>query len=122
MKVAVSATGKNLEAYVDPRFGRCPYFAVVDSETMECEFIENRALMASGGAGIKAAQQVVDAGVEVVISGNIGPNAFATLSAGGVGIYSGADGTIRDAVEKLKNDNLTKSSSANAGAHFGMRS
>ncbi len=83
MKVAVSASGADLEAAVDPRFGRCPYYVVVDTDTMEFEVIENSATGQASGAGIAAAQLVSQTGAQAVISGSIGPNAYQALSAGG---------------------------------------
>ena len=69
MKIAISATGKNLDAEVDPRFGRCQYFIIIDPETMQFEALENSSAMASGGAGISAAQMIAGKGVEAVLTG-----------------------------------------------------
>ncbi len=96
MIIAVSATGTTLEDQVDQRFGRCKYFIIVDSETLAFEAVSNQGIMASSGAGIKAAQFVSEQGAKAVISGNIGPNAFDTLSAANVDIYIGASGKIED--------------------------
>ena len=71
MKICVSATAKNLEAQTDPRFGRCPYFVIVDSETMQFKAIPNVASGATGGAGIQAAQTIANKGVKLVITGNV---------------------------------------------------
>ncbi|NHW44216.1 MAG: dinitrogenase iron-molybdenum cofactor biosynthesis protein, partial [Candidatus Verstraetearchaeota archaeon] len=76
MKICVSATSNSLDSLVDPRFGRCPYFIIVDSETMQYEAIPNPAVYAASGAGVQAVQLIVSKGVEVVITGNVGPNAF----------------------------------------------
>ena len=67
MKIAVSASQPQLDAPIDPRFGRCPYFLIVDSDTMEFEVIENQGAMAGSGAGIQAAQLVANAGAEAVV-------------------------------------------------------
>ena len=80
MKIAVSATGPDMDAEVDPRFGRCQYFIIVDPETMEFEAVDNESAMASGGAGISAAQMIAGKGVEAVLTGNCGPNAYQVLS------------------------------------------
>jgi len=106
MKVAVSSTSGSLEAQVDPRFGRCPYFIIVDTETMEYEAIQNISAGAMSGAGIQAAQMVADKGVGAVITGNVGPNAFQVLSSAGIRIFIGAYGTVREAVERFKRGEL----------------
>ena len=100
MKVAVSSVGKTLDSQVDRRFGRCPYFLIVDSETLEFEVVTNAAAGAMGGAGIQAANSVVGEGVKAVITGNVGPNAFQTLSAAGKVIITGASGTVKEAIGK----------------------
>ena len=121
MKIGVSSTGKDIDAQVDPRFGRCSYFLIIDTDTMGFESISNESAMASGGAGIQAAQAVAKAGAEVVITGNMGPNAFQTLSAAGIMVFTGVNGTIKEAVEKYKKGELKKTESASVGSHFGMR-
>jgi len=75
MKIAVSATGPGLDSDIDPRFGRCQYLVVGDTDTMEFEGIENQSMMAGSGAGISTAQNVANMGVGVVLTGNCGPNA-----------------------------------------------
>jgi predicted Fe-Mo cluster-binding NifX family protein len=108
MKVAVSATGTDVDAQVDPRFGRCQYLVIVDADTMEFEAITNSSAGAMSGAGIQAAQTVADRGVQVVITGNVGPNAYQVLSSAGIRIFTGAFGTVREAVESFKNGHLTE--------------
>lgn len=98
MKVAVAATGPNLDAALDPRFGRCGYFVIVDTDSMEFETLENSGAIRGSGAGIAAAQLVVNAGAEAVIAGNFGPHAFQALSAGGLQLYSGGSGSVRETV------------------------
>jgi predicted Fe-Mo cluster-binding NifX family protein len=120
MKICVTATGNNLEAPVDPRFGRCAYLIIVDSETMQFEAIPNMAAGATGGAGIQAAQAIASKGVKVLVTGNVGPNAFRALSAAGIEIMTGASGTVREAVEKFKRGELGKTGAPTVGGHFGM--
>jgi predicted Fe-Mo cluster-binding NifX family protein len=120
MKICVSATANNLEAQVDPRFGRCQYFIIVDSETMQFEAIPNMAAGASGGAGIQAAQTIADKGVKVVITGNVGPNAFGALSAAGIEIVTGAFGAVKEVVEKFKKGEYGKTGAPTVGEHSGM--
>lgn len=119
MKIAVTAKGTDLEAAVDPRFGRCPYFLVVDSETLECTAVENPNQSAGGGAGIQAAQLMAEHDAEAVLTGNCGPNAYRTLEAAGVDVIVGVNGTVREAVERLKAGDLQAAQSANVGSHFG---
>ena len=121
MKIAITATGDNLEAKVDPRFGRCAYFLIVDIDTMELEAIENAGASAGGGAGILAGQAVADAGAQAVLTGNVGPNAFQTLSALGLKIYTGVTGTVKDAADQYKAGQLQETASATVESHFGMR-
>jgi predicted Fe-Mo cluster-binding NifX family protein len=120
MKICVSATSNGLDAPVDPRFGRCPYFIIVDTETMQFEAVPNMASGAMGGAGIQAAQIIASKGAKVVITGNVGPNAFQALSAAGVGVITGAYGTVREVVEKYKRGELKEVNVPTVGGHFGM--
>lgn len=120
MKICVSATGNSLDTQVDPRFGRCSYFMIVNSETMQFEVLPNSASGATGGAGIQAAQLVVSSGAKVVITGNVGPNAFQALSAAGIEIVTGASGTIKEVVDQFKDGKLGKTDSPTVGEHFGM--
>jgi predicted Fe-Mo cluster-binding NifX family protein len=118
--VAVSAAGAGLDAMVDPRFGRCPYFVIVDTETMQYEAVPNTSLNAPSGAGIHAAQTIVSKGVKAVLTGSIGPNAYQALSAAGIQTITGATGTIKEAVTKYKNGELKETDSPTVGRHFGM--
>ncbi|PUA34068.1 MAG: dinitrogenase iron-molybdenum cofactor biosynthesis protein [Candidatus Terraquivivens tikiterensis] len=120
MKICVSATADSLDAQVDPRFGRCPYFIIIDLETMQFEVIPNLASGAMGGAGIQAVQTIANKGAKVVITGNVGPNAFQALSAAGIKIVTGAHGTVREVVEKYKRGELKGTSAPTVGGHFGM--
>jgi predicted Fe-Mo cluster-binding NifX family protein len=120
MRICVSASANSLDASVDPRFGRCPYFIIVDSETMQFEVVPNPALGAIGGAGIQAAQIIASKGAKVVITGNVGPNAFQALSAAGIKIITGVYGTVREVVEKYRRGELKETNSPTAGGHFGM--
>jgi len=120
MKIAITATGPTLDAEVDPRFGRCQYFVIVDPDTMQFESVENSSAMASGGAGISAAQTIVSKGVEAVLTGNCGPNAYQVLSPAGIKVITGASGKVRDAAQSYKLGNLEGSTQPNVPGHFGM--
>ena len=120
MKMCITSSGTDLSAPVDPRFGRCAYLLIVDSETLQTEAIPNQAAGASGGAGIQAAQTIADRGVQVLLTGNIGPNAFRALSASGIEIITGASGSGKNAIEQYKNGELSKTTSPTVGEHAGM--
>jgi len=121
MKIVVSSQGENLDAAASPVFGRCPTWVFVDTETMEYEAVPNPAMSQGGGAGIQAAQFVVNQGAKAVLSGNLGPNAFGVLQAAGVPTYLIPEGTVRQAVEAYKAGKLQSMAGANVAAHAGMR-
>ena len=112
--------GKDLDAPISPIFGRCSTYILVDTETMQFEVLENPALGASGGAGIQAAQFIVNRGAQAVVTGNEGPNAFGVLQAANVTVYLSEDGTVRQAVETQSAGQLTAIAGASAPAHAGM--
>jgi predicted Fe-Mo cluster-binding NifX family protein len=120
MKICISSTGKNLDAVVDQRFGRCQYFLIVDTETMKVKTISNESTLSSGGAGIQAAQIVTKEDIGSVITGNIGPNAFSILQAAGIKVYTGAEGKIKEAIENYKKGKLKETGSANVESHAGI--
>lgn len=110
MKVAVSSSGTSLEALVDPRFGRCPYFLVVETEDMTVDAYPNENAGLQGGAGIQAARFISEKGAVAVITGRCGPNAALALSAARMRVYE-AQGDIpaAKALERLKKGELTAS-------------
>ena len=120
MKIAVTSTGKTLDSEVDPRFGRAACFIIVDTETMDFNVIENENVAAAGGAGISSAKVVIDAGAEAVLTGNCGPNAERTLTAAGVKLYTGATGTVAEAIEPFKSGKLTQATGPNVEPRFGV--
>lgn len=120
MKIAVSSTGNTLESPMDPRFGRCMVFMIVDTETMSFTALPNGSIGAAHGAGIGAAQTVSGAGVKAVISGHVGPNAHMALTRAGVQVYTNASGTVAQAVEQFKAGELPAARSPTVGGHFGQ--
>ena len=120
MKIAVSSTGPTLDDTVETRFGRCAYFLIIDTDTMESEAIQNPNISLGGGAGIQSAQLMANKGVSHVLTGNCGPNAFQTFGAAGVQVITGVTGRVRDSVAQFKSGALTHSSAPNVQSHFGM--
>jgi predicted Fe-Mo cluster-binding NifX family protein len=119
MKLAITATGTDLSADVDPRFGRASYILVVDADTLAVEVIDNAANKDSfKGAGIQAAAAVSDKGADVLLTGFCGPNAFKTLDAAGVRVVNDVSGTVRSAVERFRAGEYTFSSAPNAEGHW----
>lgn len=121
MKICITSQSDNLEAQVDPRFGRCPYFIIVDTETTEFEAIENQNIQAPSGAGIQSAQLVIGKGVEVILTGNVGPNAFQTLQAAGIKVITGVTGLVKDTIEKYKKGDINPTTGPTVPGHFGMQ-
>jgi predicted Fe-Mo cluster-binding NifX family protein len=120
MKIAISATGTTLDDDVDPRFGRCQYFIIVDPETMEFEAISNSSAMEAGGAGISAGQMIAAKGVAAVLTGNCGPNAHQVLSSGGINVITGVSGKVKDAIEYYRSGKFKVSPQPNVPDHFGI--
>jgi predicted Fe-Mo cluster-binding NifX family protein len=120
MKIVVTAEGNDLSAPTNPRFGRCPTFIFVETDTMAFEAVPNPALSASGGAGIQAAQFVVERGAGAVLTGNLGPNAADVFGAADVPVYFNSESTVRAAVEAFTTGRLPLARGANVPAHAGM--
>ncbi len=121
MKIAITSMGAKLEDKVDPRFGRCHYFILFDTESNKLEAIENTGAQGMGGVGIQSGQIMADKGVETVLTGSCGPNAFQTLQAAGIKVITGATGTVQEAIDKFKSGKFKAISQANASAHSGMK-
>ena len=119
MKIAITSSAPDLDADIDPRFGRCQYFVIADPETMEFEAQENSGAMAGGGAGIATAQTLTGKNIETVITGNCGPNAYQALSAANIKVITGVTGKVRDAIQQYKSGTLKASSQPNVTSHFG---
>ena len=120
MNIAITATEPSLDAKVDPRFGRCPFFLIVDTDTLKFEALENPNLMLGGGAGIQAAQLMAGKGVQFVLTGNCGPNAYQTLSAAGIEVIIGCSGAAADVVEQFKAGQLNATGQPNVASKSGI--
>lgn len=120
MKIAVSATGQGKENQLDRRFGRCEYFLIYNTETEEYKAVRNNGESSGGGAGIAAASQVIDENVSVLITGNLGPNAFELLEKAGIKAYSCEILPVFRSIERFRNDQLAAISSSGS-SHQGMK-
>lgn len=121
MRIVVTTSGAHLDAPISPIFGRCPIYLFVDTETLAYEALENPAISAPSGAGIQAAQFVVEGGARALLTGNIGPNAANALQAADVPVYQIFEGTVRQAVEMFRQGRLNLTGGANVPSHSGMR-
>jgi len=111
MKIAISSTGEKIENEMDAKFGRCPYFLIVeieDKKIKNTKAVENTAAMQGGGAGITAAQIVGNEDVNAVIAINFGPRAFTVLNELKIDIYQGAPGTVAENVQQFIDEKLAK--------------
>jgi len=119
MKIAITSKERELNSPVDSRFGRARYFIIVDTESGDFSVSDNsQNLNAEQGAGIQAGKNVLDLGAKAVITGHVGPKAFTTLQSGGVAVYTGANGTVADAVEQFKSGVLKESGQADVEGHW----
>lgn len=119
MKIAITSNGKNLDSNIDLRFGRAFGFIIYNLEDDSFEFIDNvQNIEAAQGAGIQAAQNVVNQNVEAIVTGHCGPKAFRVLSEAGVKIYTGAEGTVKETIEKFKKGEIEEASSADVEGHW----
>ncbi|MBW1739033.1 MAG: NifB/NifX family molybdenum-iron cluster-binding protein, partial [Deltaproteobacteria bacterium] len=122
MKIAITSTGPGLDDNVEARFGRCAYFLIIDTDTMQLETIENPNMALGGGAGIQSAQLMSEKGVTTVLTGNCGPNAFNVFGQAGIQVIVGVSGNIRTAVEQFKSGKFTSADAPNVQSHFGVGS
>jgi len=119
MKICVTSQEDNLDSQVDQRFGRCQYFIIADTETLEFEAVKNPNIEAMGGAGVQSGQLVVNKGVKAVLTGNVGPNAFQTLKAAGIDVITGVSGSVKEAIEKYKKGGFESTQGPSVGSKFG---
>ncbi len=120
MKIAITSSGPTLDSQVDPRFGRAQYLLIVDTDSLDLEAIENPNVAAGGGAGIQTSQMVADRSARAVLTGNCGPNAFRTLSAADIQVYTNVSGVMRDAVEAFTRGTLRPAAGPSVAGHFGL--
>ncbi|MFP4140748.1 MAG: NifB/NifX family molybdenum-iron cluster-binding protein [Phycisphaerae bacterium] len=119
MKIAITAQNPSLESPVDTRFGRAAHFVVVDTESGDVSTVSNtQNLQAAQGAGIQAGRAVVALGVKALITGHVGPKAFATLQAGGIDVYTTTAETVAQAIEQFKAGQLAPAAGADVEGHW----
>jgi len=120
MKIAVTAMGPELKDEVSTRFGRAPYFLIIESENNSLlESIENPNATAGGGAGVQSAQLLVDHQADILLTGNCGPKAFQVFEAADIKVFTGSSGTIEECIEKYKTGALEEVAGANVESHAG---
>jgi predicted Fe-Mo cluster-binding NifX family protein len=117
MKIVIPLESRSLDVPVCPSFGRTPLFVLVDTEKDTEEFLDNGAAASQGGAGIKAAQMIVDQGAVAVITYRLGQNAADVLTAANVEIYKAQDGTVKDNIERFKEGKLSLLTDIHPGFH-----
>lgn len=119
MKIAITTTGMKWSSPMDPRFGRAHFVALIDTETEAFMVFDNSPnLNAPQGAGIQTGKRVVDLDVDVVITGHVGPKAFATLEAGNVKVYRATEGTVADVLKQFKEQQLAPLVQADVEGHW----
>ena len=119
-KICVTAQANSLASEVDPRFGRCQYFIIVDIDSGEFEAVKNPNQDTVGGAGIQSGQLIADKKVDAVLTGNVGPNAFETLRAAGVMLITGVSGTVLEVCQKYKRGDYSLTDGPSVGSKFGV--
>ncbi len=120
MKICVTSEGKDLDAKVDLRFGRCKNFIFFDTDTGKFEAQENTNVQFLGGAGIQSGQLVVSKGVKAVLTGDVGPNAHQVLFAAGISVFTGVSGTVKEAIDGYKKGQYKAVDTPTVGSKFGM--
>ena len=119
MKICITAVGPKLNSAIDPRFGRCAYFLIVDEKGKLLKAIANEGVQAMRGAGVTAAQIVADQGANVVITGNVGPNAYMVLGSSGIKIFPGASNITAEQAFKMYKQGKLKEIDPSQARGFG---
>ena len=119
MKLAITGGTPQFDTQLERRFGRCAYVIIVDTETRAWESFPNPAAEARGGAGTQAAQFLANKGVEAVVSGDFGPNAFTALDAASIQMYSAQEGQAEALVDDFLAERLVRVTGSTGPAHHG---
>jgi predicted Fe-Mo cluster-binding NifX family protein len=119
MKIAITATGKQIDSQVDPRFGRAQFILILDESGAVLEAVDNsQNLNAMKGAGIQAGKVLSDRKVDVLLTGYCGPNAFTTLKAAGIKVGVEQSGTVKDALDRFNRNEVKFADQPNVEAHW----
>jgi predicted Fe-Mo cluster-binding NifX family protein len=119
MKIAISSTGETFQDQLDPRFGRAAGFIVFDLDSGQAEFIDNQGnQQASKGAGIHAAQNVARSGAQVVITGHVGPKAYAALESGGIRVFQSETKSVQEVIDDYRQGRLSQAQGADSPPHW----
>ena len=119
MNLIFTTAGADLNAGLDPSFGRAPKFMLLDLDSQRFKLIDNRQnIEAAQGAGIQAAQTIVKAGAQALITGHCGPKAFRVLSAAGVKVFNTDAPTIAEALARYRAGALTEAQAGNIEGHW----
>ena len=102
MKIAISASGATLTSPVDPRFGRCADFVFFNLDDDTYQVLSNTAGNSGSGAGVQAAQFVIQQGAQALIAGRVGLNAVQVLDAADVKVYVAQEITVQQAIDAFK--------------------
>lgn len=117
MRIAIPVNEKDIGTNVCESFGRTPYYLIYDTETEKSEFIDNSAATSAGGAGIKAAQVVVDTKASALLAPRCGENAANVLKAAGVEIYKTKNSSVKENIDAFVAGELSLLDEIHAGFH-----
>jgi predicted Fe-Mo cluster-binding NifX family protein len=117
MKVAIPVNERSMETNISQSFGRTPYFLIYDTETQDSIFIDNAAAVSQGGAGIKAAQAVVDSKADALITPRCGQNAAYVIKAANICIYKSLCDSIQENIQSLNHGKLPILKEIHEGFH-----
>jgi len=117
MKIAIPVDEKNMEANVNVSFARAPYFLIYDTETKETIFLDNSAAASTGGAGIKAAQTIVDNKADALLTPRCGEKAAEVLKSADIKIYKTTFASVKDNIDAFIARKLSILDEIHAGFH-----
>jgi predicted Fe-Mo cluster-binding NifX family protein len=120
MLIAVTSEAPSLDARIDQRFGRCPFFLIINTDDLTFETIPNQSTSQAGGAGIQAAQMIAGKGVTHVFTGACGPNAYQVLGSAGIKVVTGCSGTVHDAIRQCREGRFVTAPGPNVADHYGV--